>query len=120
VPNPAGAVGLTAFADRETQRWQSAPRGTQICDGVTFVCNGAVRTAGIRALRDGKRYAGAVLGIPVDRGGTRIHLLQSAENTEEMIEGVPYSRVVVHYADGEWRRFELLLGVNGEDWLQAK
>jgi len=119
-PNPAGAVSLAAFADRESQRWQSAPRGTQVCDGVAFVCSGAVRIAGLRAARDGKRFPGAVLGIPLGRRGSRVHLLQAAENAEEMSEGVPYGRIVLHYANGESKRVDLLLGMHGEDWLQRK
>ena len=118
--NPAGAVPLGAFVDRETLRWQSAPRGTQVWDGVTFVCKGALRTAGMRAARDGKGYPGAVLGIPVNHRGARIHLLQAAENAEEMTDGVPYGRMVLRYANGDSRRFDLLLGVHGEDWLQPK
>src|ERR1051325_8567532 len=75
VTNTAGAVSLGGFFLPETHRGRTAPRGTQVCDGIAFVCQGAIRTAGWNAARDGNRYAGAVLGVPVNRGGGRIHLL---------------------------------------------
>jgi len=120
VTNTAGALSLADFTSAETHRWRTAPRGTQVCDGVTFVCQGAIRTAGWNAARDGNRYPGAVLGLPVNRSGARIHLLQAAENSLEAPDGTPYGRLMVHYANGETRRFELLLGVHGDDWLQGK
>jgi hypothetical protein len=61
-----------------------------------------------------------VLGVPVNRRGSRIHLLQSAENTLNMVEGAAYARIVLHYANGETRKLELLFGVHGDDWLQSK
>ena len=67
--NTAGALSLADFTSAETHRWRTAPRGTQMCDGVTFVCQGAIRTAGWNAARDGYRYPGAVLGLPVNRSG---------------------------------------------------
>jgi hypothetical protein len=118
--NAAEAVSLAEFTQAETHRWRTVPRGTQVCDGVTFICNGAIRTAGLSAAREGNRYPGAVLGVPVNRRGSRLHLLQAAENVTEMLEGAPYGRMVVHYADGESRRFDLLFGVHGDDWAQPK
>lgn len=118
--NPAGAVPLAAFVDRETLRWHSVPRGTQVCDGVTFICNGALRTAGLCAARDGKHFPGAVLGVPANLRGTRIHLLQTAENAGEMMENTPYGRMILHYANGESRRFDLLFGLHADHWLQGK
>src|SRR5436190_8432619 len=55
VTNAAGVVSLVDFTSAETHRWRTAPRGTQVCDGVTFVCQGALRTAGWNATRDGNR-----------------------------------------------------------------
>src|SRR5207247_6347875 len=59
--NTEGAVALSSFVDPETHRWRSVPGGTQVFDGVTFVCEGAVRIAGLNAARDGKHYPCAVL-----------------------------------------------------------
>ena len=119
VTNVAGAVSLADFAAPETHRWRSVPRGIQVCDGVTFIGDGAVRTAGLNAARDGNHYPGAVLGVPVHRRGSRIHLLQAPENTLDMADGAAYGRMVTHYANGESRTFELLFGIHGDDWLQG-
>jgi len=116
VTNAAEAVSLGEFTQVETRRWHSIPHGTQVCDGVTFICNGAIRTAGLTAAREGNHYPGAVLGVPIDRRGARLHLLQAAENGSEMLDGTPYGRMVLHYANGESRRFDLLFGIHGDDW----
>jgi hypothetical protein len=120
-PNPAAGmaepVALTDFADQDTRRWSTVPRGTQVCDGVTFVCDGSIRTAGLRAARDGTASPGAVLDVPVRRRGSRIHLLQSSENSRLAFVGAPYGRMILHYANGETRRFDLLYGVHGRDWM---
>lgn len=118
-PSIAESVALTDFADQDTRGWGTVPRGTQVCDGVTFVCDGAIRTTGLRAARDGKIYPGAVLDVPVRSRGTRIHLLQSSENSSGAIEGAPYGRMVLHYANGETRRFDLLFAVHGRDWMTS-
>ena len=118
--NPAGAVMLTEFTQPETRRWRTAPHGTQVCDGVTFICNGAIRTAGLNAAREGNHYPGAVLDVPMNRRGSRIHLLQAAENTLDMTDGTPYGRLILRYANGESRRIDLLFGIHGDDWLQDK
>ena len=111
------SVALTAFANQETRGWQTVPRGTQVCDRVTFICDGAIRTSGLRAARDGKTYPGAVLDVPVHRRGSRIHLLQSSENSGGAIAGAPYGRMVLHYRNGETRRFDFLFAVHGLDWM---
>ena len=112
-----GAVLLGKFTQPETRRWRSIPHGTQSCDGILFVCEGALRTAGFRAAREGNHYPGAILGIPVNRRGSRIHLLQAAENSLEMVEGVPYGRMVLHFENGESRKLDLQFGIHGADWL---
>jgi hypothetical protein len=113
-------VRLSEFADADSKGWHTVPRGTQVCDGVTFVCEGAIRPAGLRAARDRHRYPGAVLGVPVNQRGSRIHLLQASENSLGMRPGAPYGRMVLHYVGGESRKFDLLFGVHGNDWFQGK
>jgi len=117
VPAP---VPLNDFADADSQGWHTVPHGTQVCDGITFVCAGAIRPAGLRAARDRHHYPGAVIGVPVNQRGSRIHLLQASENSLGMMPGAPYGRMVFHYANGESRKFELLFGVHGYDWFQGK
>ena len=119
VPSAGEHVALADFADQTTRAWQTVPRGTQVCDGVTFVCDGAIRFSGLRAARDGKTYPGAVLDVPVRTRGSRIHVLQSSENSSGAIEGAPYGRIILHYTNGETRRFDLLYAVHGRDWMQS-
>jgi len=117
VPNAGEPVALADFADQTTRAWQTVPQGTQVCNGVTFVCDGAIRFSGLRAARDGKTYPGAALDVPVRRQGSRIHLLQSSENSSGAIEGAPYGRMVLHYTNGQTRRFDLLYAAHGRDWM---
>jgi hypothetical protein len=117
VPNAGGAVALAEFADQATRAWQTVPHGTQVCDGITFICDGAIRFSGLRAAGDGKTYPGAVLDVPVRGHGSRIHLLQSSENSSGAIEGAPYGRIVLLYTNGETRRFDLLYAAHGRDWM---
>ena len=115
----ARAVPLQEHVFPETRRWlNDVPQGTQVCNGVTFLCQGAIRTAGLRAARDGKQYPGAVWDVPVQRRGSRIHLLQAAENSGGMADDAPYLRLRLHYANGEARHFDLLYSVHGREWFQ--
>ena len=117
VPSADERVALAEFADQATRAWGVVPRGTQVCNGVTFICDGAIRFSGLRAARDGKPYPGAVLDVPVRARGSRIHLLQSSENSSGAVEGAPYARIILHYINGETRRFDLLFAVHGRDWM---
>ena len=108
------SVTLADFADQDTRTWQVVPRGTQVCDGVTFVCDGAIRTAGMGS---GRKYPGAVLDVPVRSSGSRIHLLQASENSGGAITGAPYGRIILHYTNRETRRLDLLFAVHGRDWM---
>ena len=56
VTNTAGAVPVGDFVHPETRRWRTAPHGTAVYDRVTFVCEGAIRTAGLKAAQDGNAY----------------------------------------------------------------
>ena len=110
---------LAETASRRARRHQRRRRHPAL-DGVTFICDGAIRTAGLKAARDGNRFPGAVLGVPVNRSGSRIHLLQAAENSLDTIDGTCYGRMVAHYANGESWKFDLLFGIHGDDWEQGK
>ena len=128
-PNPAAVANATnaasdpvllaSFAHPETQRWGSVPKGTQLVDNVTFICDGAIRTAGITSIKAGKGYPAAVLDVPMQRTGSRIHLLQAAENHSRMPDLAPYARLIVHFANGETHTFDLLFGVHGRDWMSS-
>ena len=101
----------------ESRGWQAdVPHGTQVLSSVTFVCDGAVRTAGLRS----RRYPGAVLGIPIHRKGTRIHLLHAAENMPGNPVGNVYGRLRFHFGNGQSRDTYLRFGVHGRDWFQLR
>jgi hypothetical protein len=93
-----------------------APTGMVVSDGVTFRCNGGVvRAKGLYALRQSPE-ARDVLAVPVNRRGSRLHLLQAAENCMGAKPGVAYGRVRLHYGNGEAKDFELVHQVHGRDW----
>ena len=119
-PHAAESVSLGDFVDQTTRAWEVVPHGTQICNGVAFVCDGAIRFGALRAARDNKHYPGAVLDVTVRTRGSRIHLLQSSENSSGAMEGAPYGRIVLNYTNGETRRFDLLYAVHGRDWMQSQ
>jgi hypothetical protein len=116
---PSGPVPLGQFTHAETRGWSSVPRGTQTVDNVTFVCDGAIRTAGLTSIWAAKDYPGAFVEVPVGRSGSKIHLLQASENKGGMREFLPYGRVVFRYANGETRQLDLLFGVHGRDWMST-
>ncbi len=113
---PPLPVSLGEFVTTDTRTWGDVPSGAVACDDVPFLCQGAIRLAGLRSAREGKRYPGAVWGVPVQRQGRRIHLLQAAENWSGTASGIPYGKVVLHYLNGEERAFYLLFRVHGLDW----
>jgi hypothetical protein len=116
----AGPISTAELTHPETRKWMDVPRGTQICDNVTFICNGAIRTAGFHANNQGKNLPGAILHVPVGGTGSRIHLLQAAEYSWSMPVQAPYCRMLLHYADGQTRELNLLFGVHGKDWFETK
>jgi hypothetical protein len=118
-PPPALPPQPVPFGERittDTHNWGDVPFGDVVCQDVQFTCQGAIRLNGLRAAREGKRYPGAVLGVPVQRRGSRIHLLHAAENWPGMTPGAPYGRVTLHYTNGATHSFYLLFSVHGLDW----
>jgi len=99
------------------RKWgPEVPHGTQVLDNVTFVCDGGLRTAGLRV----PKHPGAVLGIPIHHKATRIHLLQAAENSPGNFIGRLYGGLRFHFANGQSRDYYLRFGVHGRDWLQLR
>ena len=94
------------------------PHGTQMLDNVTFFVDGGLRVASLAA----RKHPGAVLGIPIQRRGTKIHLLQAAENVgdaQSKIPGTIYGRLRFHFGNGASRDTYLRYGVHGFDWWQV-
>jgi hypothetical protein len=110
------------FTSEESRKWEAegvpVPHGTQVLDNVAFFVDGGVRVANLNKTQ----YPGAVLGIPIRQRGTRIHLLQAAENVgsaESKIPGTIYGRLRFHFRNGESRDTYLRYGVHGFDWWQV-
>jgi hypothetical protein len=108
---------LSDYMTTDTRRWGDVPAGRVICQDTPFECQGAIRLAGVRCAREGKRYPGAVLGVPVGRRGNRLHILQAVENWGSMPPRAPYGKIVAHYENGETRSFYFLFRVHGLDWF---
>jgi hypothetical protein len=111
------ALVLSRLTSAESKGWgPEVPHGTQVLNNVMFFCDGALRTAGWRA----KSHPGAVLGIPIQRKATKIHLLHAAENAWRIPVGSVYGRLRFHFANGESRDFYLRFGIHGRDWFQVE
>lgn len=110
-------VDMEQHITTTTYNWGDVPYGTTVCQSVTFNCQGAIRLNGMRAAREGKKYPAAVLGVPVEKRGRCIHLLHAAENWRGMQPGIPYGKILLHYANGEARSFYLQFMVHGMDWF---
>ncbi len=107
------------FTSEESRKWGThVPHGTQVLDNVTFFVDGGLRVAGLLA----HKHPGALLGIPVRQRGTKIHLLQAAENVgsaDAKIPGTIYGRLRFHFGNGQSRDTYLRYGVHGFDWFQV-
>ena len=110
-------VPLFDYLTADIRRWGDVPSGEVVCQNTPFRVEGAIRLAGVKGAREGKRYPGAVLGVPVHHRGTQIHLLQAVENWGGMPARAPYGKVLLHYQNGESRSFYLLFRVHGLDWF---
>lgn len=106
-----------ALTSSESRGWGDfVPHGTQVLNNVTFVCDGALRTAGLRA----RGHPGAVLGIPIHRKGKKIHVLQAAENSPGNLIGSVYGRLRFNFGNGQSRELYLRFGIHGRDWFQLE
>jgi len=114
-------VVLGTFADLETQRWSSIPKGLFQTNGVTFICDGAIRLNGLTRARGKKSESpGAIVDIPVNLKGNRLHWLHASENSGGTPSGVSYAAIVLHYEDGTRHQVDLRYNVHGRDWFGSK
>src|SRR3954471_1427044 len=99
VPSPAtdGEKPRTAF--------NALPRGTQVFDGVTFQIRAPVNLIGARAARANGREFARISNQPVSGRGKYIHVLHTGDHGTSA-EGEFIWRLVLHYADGESKRFD--------------
>jgi len=121
VPNQTIPIVLSHDVTSEESRLKwgpEVPHGTQVLNQVTFFVDGGLRVAGLTA----RKHPGALLGIPIRQRGTRIHLLQAAENVgdrESKVPGTIYGRLRFHFGNGQSRDTYLRYGVHGFDWWQV-
>jgi len=118
--NSEATVAMSEKANKESQGWSFVPKGLVVLDGTTFLCDGAIRTSGLASAANGGRRPGAFLDNPVNRKGSRIHLLQASEYAWRVPPGAPYGHFVLHYADGKTHSFDLNWGIHGWDWFRGR
>jgi hypothetical protein len=114
IPVAPGESRLAARSD-ETEKPRTAfdalPRGTQTFDGVTFQIRRPLNIIGTRAaLANGQEFA-RVSNQPVTGRGKHIHVLHTGDHGISP-NGTFIWRLVLHYADGESRRFDFAYGVH--------
>jgi hypothetical protein len=114
-------VILGTYAEAETQRWSSIPKGLFETNDVTFFCDGAIRLNGLTRARGKQSPApGAIVDIPVNLKGNRLHWLHASENSGGTPSGASYATIVLHYEDGTQHRVDLRYNVHGRDWFGSK
>lgn len=114
-------VILAPFAEPETQRWASLPKGFFETNGVTFYCDGAIRLNGLTRARGKHSDApGAIVDIPVNFKGNRLHWLHASENSGGTPPGASYAAIVLHYEDGSKQQVDLRYNVHGRDWFGSR
>ena len=112
---------LASFAEPETQRWASIPKGFFQTNGVTFYCDGAIRLNGLTRARGKQSEApGAIVDIPVNLKGNRLHWLHASENSGGTPPGASYAAIVLHYEDGSRQQIDLRYNVHGRDWFGSR
>ncbi|MCC7376839.1 MAG: protein kinase [Verrucomicrobiales bacterium] len=86
--------------------------GVHTFDGVGFDVGGIVTLDALNP--DRGRSRPRILGIPVGVHGAALHVLQGANF--DSADGVPIGDIVLHYADGEARRLEVVYGRDTRNW----
>ncbi|MBL9136202.1 MAG: protein kinase [Verrucomicrobiales bacterium] len=86
--------------------------GPHTFEGVRFDVGGIVTLDAMNP--DRGRNRARIMGIPVGVRGTTLHVLQGANF--DAADGVPVGDIVLHYADGETRRVEVVYGRDTRNW----
>jgi hypothetical protein len=91
--------------------FNALPRGTQKFDGVTFRIQGPVNIIGTRAAQAGGKEFARVSNSSIRGRGNHIHVLHTGDHGSSPTGNFIW-RLVLHYADGETRRFDFAYGVH--------
>jgi len=94
--------------------WAALPRGLQILRDVPFQIGGRLEVTGMQFARNRNFRPTRIMGIPVGRKASRIHLLHATGGAVE--DRTPVAKVVLHYANGAQRSLPILYGVHVRNW----
>jgi hypothetical protein len=110
-PMPRSAPSPVSDVEKPRTAFNALPRGTQVFDGVTFQIRGPVNLIGARAARANGREFARISNQPVSGRGKYIHVLHTGDHGTSP-EGDFIWRLVLHYADGESKRFDFAYGTH--------
>jgi len=113
-PLAASRPDVTAHSDdpeKPKTAFSALPRGTQTFDGVTFQIPRAVNIIGARAARAHGAEFARISNQPVTGRGRFIHVLHTGDHGVSP-NGNFIWRLVLHYADGQTKRFDFAYGVH--------
>jgi hypothetical protein len=98
-------------AEKPRTAFNALPRGPQVFDGVAFQIRSPVNLIGVRAARAGGKEFARISNQPVAGRGKYIHVLHTGDHGSSP-DGAFIWRLVVHYADGQSKRFDFAYGVH--------
>jgi hypothetical protein len=111
VPKPSSSPSYASDAEKPKTAFNALPRGTQVFDGITFQIRGPVNLIGARAAKAGGREFARISNQPVAGRGKYIHVLHTGDHGTSP-DGTFVWRLVLHYADGQSKRFDFAYGVH--------
>ena len=120
---PRAGSNLVDLSPFYNANWMQSPRdslgalptGIQTLAGSEFDIRGLIRLAGGRDR--GNHSPASVMGIPVHRKFTRLHVLHGS--SWNGIEPKKIGAYVLHYADGQRAELPILYGQDVRDWWQS-
>ncbi len=98
--------------------WAYAPHGRQTFNGVPFDLGGIMEVSGLRAAREANALPTSVRDIPVGRKARRLHVLHGG--AENLRDGTPLAKLVLHHANGEERALTIVFGHNVRNWYRSE
>lgn len=116
---PGPTLSRTNGPAKPKTAFNALPRGTQKFDGVTFRIQGPVNIIGTRAAKAGGKEFARVSDLSIRGRGKHIHVLHTGDHGSSPTGNYIW-RLVLHYADGESRRFDFAYGVHLRNfWRRA-